>query len=399
MNMAGRVTWTRFVLSAIPIYVLIAINVPKWFIKAVNKIRRGFIWKGRKETNGGSCLVAWERVQRPLEYGGLGVLNLEYMCWALQVRWLWLGKTNPSRPWYGLDIPVHKNSVTFFNTALQSQVGRGDNTLFWHDKWLLGCSISDLAPTVVAAVPMKTQQQRTVVEALNNHRWTRDIQGGLSMIGLYEFFHLWDALRDILLTDEDDKHIWRFESSGQFTSRSVYLAFFHGSVGFEPWHRLWKSWAPSKCKVFLWLAIQNKCWTADRLASRGLPHPSSCALCDQEDEDVQHILTTCVFARQFWFKILAPLDFIRCVPSRHEGSFAEWWRKARKKVRKDARKGLNSLIILGGWILWKHRNACVFNGARPCINAILREFENEKHLWELAGARSLRGLTLVEEVN
>ena len=66
-------------LSAIPIYVLIAIKVPKWFIKAVDKLRRAYLWKGRKQINGGSCLVAWEKVQRPLDLGGLGVLNLEYM--------------------------------------------------------------------------------------------------------------------------------------------------------------------------------------------------------------------------------------------------------------------------------------------------------------------------------
>lgn len=40
MNTAGRATWVRFVLSALPIHVLIALNVPKWFIKAINKIRR-----------------------------------------------------------------------------------------------------------------------------------------------------------------------------------------------------------------------------------------------------------------------------------------------------------------------------------------------------------------------
>lgn len=37
MNLAGRTAWVRFVLPAIPIYVLIAINVPKWFIRAVDK--------------------------------------------------------------------------------------------------------------------------------------------------------------------------------------------------------------------------------------------------------------------------------------------------------------------------------------------------------------------------
>jgi hypothetical protein len=39
MNMVGRVALVRFVLSAIPISVLIAMKVPKWFIKAINKLQ------------------------------------------------------------------------------------------------------------------------------------------------------------------------------------------------------------------------------------------------------------------------------------------------------------------------------------------------------------------------
>jgi hypothetical protein len=54
MNLAGRIAWVRFVLSPIAIYVLIAINVPKWFIQAVDKIRRAFFWKGRENANGGN---------------------------------------------------------------------------------------------------------------------------------------------------------------------------------------------------------------------------------------------------------------------------------------------------------------------------------------------------------
>ncbi|GJN13052.1 hypothetical protein PR202_ga31385 [Eleusine coracana subsp. coracana] len=90
LNLAGRAALVRFVLSAIPVYILIAINIPKWFIKAIDKIRRGFFWKGRKEAIGGSCLVAWEKVQRPLDLGGLGIQNLQVMSWALQIKWLWL---------------------------------------------------------------------------------------------------------------------------------------------------------------------------------------------------------------------------------------------------------------------------------------------------------------------
>jgi hypothetical protein len=81
-----------------PIYVLIAVKAPKWFIKAVDKLRCAYLWSGHKQVNGGSCLVSWEKVQQPLEYGGLGILKLEYMSWALHIRWLWLAKTDKERP-------------------------------------------------------------------------------------------------------------------------------------------------------------------------------------------------------------------------------------------------------------------------------------------------------------
>jgi hypothetical protein len=52
------------------------------------------------------------------------------------------------------------------------------------------------------------------------------------------------------------------------------------------------------------------------------------------------------------------------------------------------------MIILGSWILWKHRNACVFEGSHSCITRMLGEFRNEYQLWCLAEARGLRTLGL-----
>jgi len=128
---------------------------------------------------------------------------------------------------------------------------------------------------------------------------------------------------------------------------------------------------PGKCKTFIWLAVRNCCWTADRLQKRGLPHPEHCPLCDQDDETVQHLLTSCVFARQFWFSILQPLNLTSLVPNRRCASLAEWWKKSWRKIPKQHRKGFNSLVILGAWTLWKQRNACVFYGATPNIQRAL----------------------------
>jgi len=58
---------------------------------------------------------------------------------------------------------------------------------------------------------------------------------------------------------------------------------------------------------------------------------------------VQHLLTTCVFARHFWFSILQPLNLSHLVHGRTYSSFADWWKKSWKKLQKQLRKGFNSL--------------------------------------------------------
>jgi hypothetical protein len=174
-----------------------------------------------------------------------------------------------------------------------------------------------------------------VAEALNNGEWPRDIQGGLSLVGIREFLQLWDCLIEIVLTDQEDHHTWRLDASRCYSSKSAYKAYFFGAVTFEPWRQLWKTWAPAKCKMFLWLAIWNRCWTADRLAKRGLSHPDKCPLCDQEDETIQHLLTTCVVARQVWFRLLHPLELTDLVPWQNGRSFADWWHKTMRRVKKE----------------------------------------------------------------
>jgi hypothetical protein len=102
--------------------------------KPLTKICRGFVWKGLDKADDGSCLVAWEKVQRPLDLGALGILNLKYMSWALQICWLWFEKVDANRSWQGLNIPVHPIATTLFNMATETQIGKGNTTLFWLDK-------------------------------------------------------------------------------------------------------------------------------------------------------------------------------------------------------------------------------------------------------------------------
>jgi hypothetical protein len=73
-------------------------------------------------------------------------------------------------------------------------------------------------------------------------------------------------------------------------------------------------------------------------------------------------------------------------------SFADWWRKSQKKLHKNSRTGFNSLVIHATWILWKHRNSCVFYGSAPSIPSAVQAFKDEANLWLVGGAKYLAGL-------
>jgi hypothetical protein len=93
----------------------------------------------------------------------------------------------------------------------------------------------------------------------------------------------------------------------------------------------------------------------------------------------------CIFARQFWYLILRQVGLHSLAPEPNDLCFDEWWEKVHMTTSALTRKGLNSLIILGAWILWNHRNRCVFDGAAPNMVESLILLGNERRMWMMAG--------------
>ena len=55
LTKAGRNILVQSVLTSMLIYLLLALDLPAKALEAIDKIRRGFLWKGRKDVRGGHC--------------------------------------------------------------------------------------------------------------------------------------------------------------------------------------------------------------------------------------------------------------------------------------------------------------------------------------------------------
>jgi hypothetical protein len=112
--------------------------------------------------------VAWVRVCRPVEMGGLGICSLKELGWALRMRWLWLAKVEPGKPWAGLPMHFLSNVESFFDAAIHTEIGNGCSTLFWEDRWIHGRNVMDIALKLLLVVPRRIQNSRTIHTTIAN---------------------------------------------------------------------------------------------------------------------------------------------------------------------------------------------------------------------------------------
>jgi hypothetical protein len=126
----------------------------------------------------------------------------------------------------------------------------------------------DIAPKIFE---IARKRKCTVKKAIDNEFWVSqlNIQGGISMEHIMHFYNLWEMLQNVHIDQgREDMIIWKLGKDGSYSASSAYKMQFLGlTTSFLP-ALIWKPWAPPKCKMFAWLVIQNRVWTADRLHRR-----------------------------------------------------------------------------------------------------------------------------------
>jgi len=298
MARSGRLIWIKSVLSAIPIYTLIEDGLPPWAIEEINAICRRFLWTGKEGSVRGKCMVAWQTVCRLTELGGLGIPDLHLTAIALQTRWLWLQRVDENRAWANLPIAPSKEVQAFFDASTYTILENGRSTAFWTGRWIQGKAVKDLAPSLLEFVSQRDIKTTTVAEGLAGRAWVRQISGGITTPAILDYLRLWDLVSQTQLSDSDYRLIWRWTADGKYTPKSAYQALLTASHPIPGCSRIWATWAPLRVKIFLWLAIRGRHWTADRRRRHGLPADDHCYLCDQDPETIDNIIASCSYSRQ-----------------------------------------------------------------------------------------------------
>ncbi|KAM0928813.1 hypothetical protein ACQ4PT_002002 [Festuca glaucescens] len=323
LSREGRLVYVQAVMSASVVYQLLALDLDPWFFKAVDKLQRSFLWVGSSEANGGCCAVAWHLVCQPKALGDLGLMNLRWMNVAMRARWIWLMRTDRSKPWSGMDLQVGSESLALFNASVRIVLGNGESILLWEDPWIGGLSVAAIAPELLKLVRPAVRKRRTVSAGLAGNSWALDIAVELSVDATVQYLRLWTAIQEAARGRQDeavaDTFLWKWSGDGSFSSRSAYRMLFQGTTGLPVAPLIWNSFAPLKHRFHAWLALRRRCWMANRRLRRGLATHVLCPFCDTGQETLDHLSLHCAFAQEFWAGLVVRLRLPNIVPSGNIG--------------------------------------------------------------------------------
>lgn len=362
LNLGGRITLLKSVLSAICIFTMSFYRMPKKVVQILTSAFRNFLWGG-VDNKRHIPWIKWGVVTLPLDKGGLGVKDLDLFNKALINKWRWrilqgskslwfdilkarygdiclqaFGpgvKVKASQPcsWWWKDI---LNIFTSSSTPSSSDIAmvtssldpivkgckfvirNGFHTSFWHAAWLDDLSLCELFPNLYAASALKDVSVAAMGGWMEGTwRWG-DLGISVSLLVDRVSFAQYDSLKGCLgrfegWRDGTDSVVWMGNGDRRFSVASCYDMYERARIPFGPSIRygevfgiLWDSVLPFKIKAFGWRLFHDRLPLKNLLVERGMRLPLAnlfCSFCGIDMEDRNHLFFGCWVVKNIWKEV------------------------------------------------------------------------------------------------
>ena len=134
---------------------------------------------------------------------------------------------------------------------------------------------------------------------------------------------------------------------------------------------MYRNAARPKAYNIMWMMMNQKLSTVDRLTRWGLEVDKTCVLCKNADETIEHLFLQCQFARKLWEKVLRMLEHQGTIPMVWE-QFQQWFVQ-NGKGKRATEQVFKTMITEGIYGLWIERNNRIFEKKSRKEESIVKE--------------------------
>ncbi|XP_058726531.1 uncharacterized protein LOC131597889 [Vicia villosa] len=101
-------------------------------------------------------------------------------------------------------------------------------------------------------------------------------------------------------------HIWNIMSTQRkFSMMQVYEVLIEDRNRVDWYHMMTHNFARPRAKVIMWLVCQDRLPTKTSLKHFGLLQHTNCEFCNEEEEDLEHLMFNCKETTSIWQMILS----------------------------------------------------------------------------------------------
>ena len=134
--------------------------------------------------------------------------------------------------------------------------------------------------------------------------------------------------------------------------------------------QVWQLKVKNKCRFFMWLLLQCKLPTANRIIQRGSTANAVCKLCHCRQETTLHMVANCFYAKDVWRLLANRTSFSFVQHPSQLSNVQYWWEQITKAIGLDHTL-LRQILTYATWNIWKECCRRVFdNKALPAAHLI-----------------------------
>ncbi|KAM6544107.1 hypothetical protein CsatB_008554 [Cannabis sativa] len=380
LSKAGKELMLKTVAQSLPSYAMNVFLLPLKTVNEMEQLMCKYWWKSSSQNNKGIHWKSWDKLKIHKSKGGMGFRDLHDFNLSLLSKQGWrllckphtlVGRLFQARYFAGKDFlraELGSNpsfvwrsifeTVDMVRMGARRRVGNGSTIHILSDPWL-PC---DENPRVSSNHPALLDHNVDALMETDCFAWDVDL--------VRDLFNTRDAqlILSIPLNSSrsDDVWFWSFESSGNFSVKSMYRHLQQRKeddlqlVGSDFWGKLWRLKVPPKVKDLVWRAASNCLPTKSMLRYKRVNIDATCPVCSSSNETILHRLVDCSFARACWVNTGLGVDLD------HSGTFTGWIEASFQSFDGDQRK----IIAMTCWAIWKARNDCVWKEKTASVAAV-----------------------------